>query len=298
MLNHLFNIPRAPHRVVVLGAKGFVGSTFTKRLKNQKINYLALGRQELDLQDDDAATKLATILNLEDVLVVISAKAPCKNYYMLFENIQMMKNVCDALKQKKVQQVIYISSDAVYADSMNKLDEKSPAAPSSLHGVMHLAREQMLQSVVARESLLILRPSLLYGLNDPHNGYGPNSFYRLAKAKQTIELFGKGEEQRDHVYIEDVAEIISMCILYQSYGTLNITSGEVTSFYNVAQMILSLMNVPNEIKSRPRNGPMPHNGYRAFDNQVCQNAFKDFKYTSLIQGLNFMMEQDLINERA
>ena len=26
----------------------------------------------------------------------------------------------------------------------------------------------------------ILRPTLVYGANDPHNGYGPNRFRRLA----------------------------------------------------------------------------------------------------------------------
>lgn len=293
MLNHIFNKPTLPKRVVILGAKGFVGGTLTQRLRKEEIECLPLGRQELDLQANDASTKLAAILNAEDVLVVIAAKAPCKNHHMLFENIEMMKNICDALKLKRVQQVIYISSDAVYADSMDKIDETSSAAPTSLHGVMHLAREQMLQSVVERESLVILRPSLLYGLNDPHNGYGPNSFYRLAKASLNIELFGKGEEQRDHVYIDDVAEIILMSILHQSYGLMNITSGEVTSFYEVAHMIVNLLKAPSEIKSKPRNGPMPHNGYRAFDNRICENAFKEFKYTSLIEGLNFMYEKEL-----
>ncbi len=288
MLNHIFNSPVMPKRVVILGAKGFVGSTLVNRLKKANIPYLELGREDLNLQASDSGLKLAQILNIEDILVVISAKAPCKNYSMLLENIEMMKNVCDALKQTKVQQVIYISSDAVYADSMEKLNEKSPAAPSSLHGVMHLAREQMLQSVVERESLLILRPSLLYGLNDPHNGYGPNSFYRLVKAKQNIELFGKGEEQRDHVYIDDVAEIITLCISHQSYGVMNITSGDVTSFYDVAHMIVDLLKAPCEITSRPRSGPMPHNGYRAFDNLVCENAFKNFKYTTLMEGLRCM----------
>ena len=28
--------------------------------------------------------------------------------------------------------------------------------------------------------LCIVRPTLVYGANDPHNGYGPNKFIRLA----------------------------------------------------------------------------------------------------------------------
>ena len=218
MLKHFNSQTTKPKRAVILGAKGFVGSATVKRLIKDNIEVLAIGRQEIDLSEKNAANQLAQILRPDDALVVISAKAPCKNHDMLLQNIQMMKSVCDALVKQPVQHVIYISSDAVYADSMSKLSELSPAAPSSLHGVMHLAREQMLQSVVAENSLAILRPSLLYGANDPHNGYGPNSFYRLAQAGKSIELFGEGEEQRDHVYIDDVGELIYLCLLHRSYG--------------------------------------------------------------------------------
>ena len=40
------------------------------------------------------------------------------------------------------------------------LTEASPAAPTSLHGAMHLAREQMLLSVAGPIPLAILRPTL------------------------------------------------------------------------------------------------------------------------------------------
>ena len=65
---------------------------------------------------------------------------------------------------------------------------------------MHLVREVMLRSALTAP-LAILRPTLLYGAADPHNGYGPNRFRRLAAAGQDIVLFGEGEEQRDHVLI-------------------------------------------------------------------------------------------------
>ncbi len=288
MLNHINKSPTPPKRVVILGARGFVGAATVKKLTAENIPYVALGRQDIDLTSASAADKIADYLEADDALVVVAAKAPCKNYNMLLENIQMMKSVCDALVKQPVKQVIYISSDAVYADSMDKLSESSPTAPTSLHGVMHLAREQMLQSVVQKEALVILRPSLLYGPNDPHNGYGPNSFYRLATAGKPIELFGYGEEQRDHVYIDDVAEIIYLCLAYKSYGVLNITTGEVTSFSEIVDLLNSSLNKDIEVKSRERQGAMPHNGYRAFDNTTVQKAFDSFKYTSLVDGLKKM----------
>ncbi|MDF1756997.1 MAG: NAD(P)-dependent oxidoreductase [Legionellaceae bacterium] len=288
MLNHVNTQPTSPKRVVILGAKGFVGSATVKKLMGEDIPFLAIGRDEIDLTSTSAAEKLADKLLADDALVVIAASAPCKNHSMLLENIEMMKSVCDALIKKPVQQVIYISSDAVYTDSMGKLNESSLAAPTSLHGVMHLAREQMLQSVVSKESLVILRPSLLYGANDPHNGYGPNSFYRLAIAEKEIALFGQGEEQRDHVYIDDVAEIIYLCLTYRSHGVLNITTGEVTSFADIINLLNNSLGKAIEVEYKPRNGAMPHNGYRAFDNETCKKAFSSFQYTMLADGLNKM----------
>jgi len=286
MLNHLNEKPINPKRVVILGAKGFVGSATVKRLKSDDIEVIAIGRDQIDLTEKGAVEHLVKQFRSDDAVVVVSAKAPCKNNDMLLQNIQMMRSVCDALVIKPVQQVIYISSDAVYADSMGKLSESSPAAPTSLHGVMHLAREHMLQSVVDTEALAILRPSLLYGAGDPHNGYGPNSFYRLALANQSIALFGQGEEQRDHVYIEDVVALISLCLSHRSYGILNITTGDVVSFAEVVEIIGKVTNKSIDINFRPRSGAIPHNGYRAFDNTVCQCAFSNFQYTGLADGLN------------
>lgn len=148
---------------------------------------------------------------------------------------------------------------------------------ASLHGVMHLAREIMFTSEV-KAPLAILRPTLIYGAADPHNGYGPNHFWRLARSREPIRLFGKGEERRDHVSIDDVAEVTT-CVIYQrSAGALNIATGTGTSFREIAEMVLRISNWPVPIEEVPRTGPMPHNGYRAFGTTSCRAAFPDFSF--------------------
>ncbi len=73
----------------------------------------------------------------------------------------------------------------------------------------------------------MLRPTLIYGAADPHNGYGPNRFCRLAAAGEEIVLFGEGEERRDHVAVEDVAEIAFRVLMRRSRGVLNLATGDV-----------------------------------------------------------------------
>lgn len=284
MLEHMNASSKAPTRVVVMGSGGFVGGALVARLLQGKVPVLALSRQEVDLLSANAVERLASLLRTTDVFIAVSALAPCKNSEMLIKNMIMARAMVRALAISPVAHVINISSDAVYADSAGPLTEASCAEPGTLHGVMHLARELMFQAEVPAP-LAILRPSLLYGVSDPHNGYGPNRFRRLAEKGEDIVLFGEGEERRDHVYIDDVAEIVTRVILMKCKGVLNIATGQVHSFREIAQRIVALSDRRIGIRGSPRSGPMPHNGYRPFDIAACHAAFPDFRYTHLQEGL-------------
>ena len=291
MLKNLCPSPVSPGRVVIVGAGGFVGAATEDRLIASGIEVIAITRQDIDLLSDGASGQLASILLDTDTLVFIAAQAPVKNSAMLIDNLSMAVAVCAAISSIQVAHVIYVSSDAVYADSDRPLDETSCAHPASLHGVMHLAREVMLAEV-CKEQLCILRPTLIYGANDPHNGYGPNRFRRLAQRGEELALFGAGEEQRDHVYIDDVAEIIARCVVHKSQGILNIATGTVTSFVDVAKKVATLAPRTPTIKNTERSGPMPHRGYRAFDPSATARAFSDFCYTPLEIGLALSQKQE------
>lgn len=283
-LEHLNAAAQTPKRVVVLGAGGFVGGALRRRLRKVSVPVLALARGEIDLARAGAAAALTGLLAPGDSLVMAAAAAPCKTNAMLIDNIAMMAAVCEAIERVAVGHVVYISSDAVYADEPRPLSEASPAEPSSLHGAMHLAREVMLREA-CRAPLAVLRPTLIYGDGDPHNGYGPNRFLRLAAGGKDIVLFGDGEERRDHVLIDDVAEVARLALLRRSRGVLNIATGTVWSFREVAEKVAARFDPPPAIKGGPRRGPMPHGGYRPFDIALCKRAFPEFAYTPLDEGL-------------
>ena len=138
---------------------------------------------------------------------------------------------------------------------------------------------------VCTAPMAVVRPSLIYGAADTHNGYGPNQFLRLALADKEITLFGEGEEQRDHVFVEDVVDILRLIILHQSKGVLNVATGTVESFRRVAEIVTEFFVPQTIINTKPRLGPMPHKGYRSFDITLCRKVFPEFRYTSLAEGL-------------
>ena len=284
MLKHLFEKSTLPNRVVILGSAGFVGAACHQRLESLGVSVLPLPRTELNLTTPEAGDCLSEILQPEDSLLFVSAKAPVKTESMLIENLKMATSICEAVKKSPVQHLVYISSDAVYADSDHPLNENSCAQPNSLHGVMHLAREVML-ATAWQGPLCFLRPTLIYGSGDPHNGYGPNRFMRQTKKGEDIFLFGEGEERRDHVWIQDVADLTCRVLCHQSTGTLNIATGTVVSFHEIAEQITQLAPNSSQIKGSVRSGPMPHNGYRPFEKSATALAFPDFDYTLLPEGL-------------
>lgn len=284
MIAHLHDTPRKPSRAVVLGAGGFIGGAVARRLRSEGMEVAALGRSSCDLLAPDSATGLAAELRPNDTLVFVSARAPVKNVAMLMENIRMSEAVCAALKERPVAHVVYVSSDAVYKDSAEPLSESSCAEPGSLHGVMHLTREVMLRNEFSGP-LVFVRPTLVYGIDDPHNGYGPNRFRRLAAEGKDIVLFGKGEEQRDHVAVDDIAELIMRLVLHRSTGAVNAVTGEVVSFRTLAEFIATQFDPPVTIKDSSRVGSMPHNGWRPFASSAALAAFPGFEFTPWQDGV-------------
>lgn len=283
MLEHLNATPAKPARVVVIGAGGFVGGNIVKRLKSDGVEALALTRRELDLMAADATDKLRAVLRPGDSVVMVSAKAPARNTAMFMDNLRMAEAVCRALEAVTVHHVVYISSDAVYADDAHPVTEASALAPSTLHGMMHAARELMLKSST-KAPFAALRPTLIYGPGDPHSGYGPNRYRRQAAKGEAISIFGEGEERRDHVFVEDVASLAALMLSHRSQGALNAVTGVATSFHDIAQMIAK--QFPNgRVVSQPRPGPRPHLLHRHFDITNCHKAFPRFRFTPLADGL-------------
>ena len=250
-------------RIIILGRNGFVAKNLIKLLNKKKIEYLAFSKKNINLEKKISVNALQKIIKSNDQIVFISAVVPVKDNLMLTKNILILNHVVEVLKKVAFKQILYVSSDAVYDDDANIITENTSRTPVSLHGNMHLLREKTLTNFFD-DKLCIIRPTLIYGKDDPHDGYGPNKFLRQVVNSIDVSLFGNGEEQRDHVHVKDVVETIFYCLQNNFRGSLNVTSGKVISFMNIAKECIK-KNKKVKIKLLSRSGPMPHGGYRKFN---------------------------------
>jgi UDP-glucose 4-epimerase len=285
MIRHLTSETN-PLRVVVVGSSGFVGQDITRTLRESGTEVVALTSADVDLTKPESIDTLGRMIGEPDSLVIVSAITPDKgkDAATLMRNLAMGQHLSAFLEQAKRAHVVYISSDAVYADDANPVREDSCCDPSSFHGLMHLVRERMFAEAVRKTATpyLILRPCAVYGGGDTHNSYGPNRFLRTALNDHQISLFGQGEEKRDHIYIKDLSRLAALCLARSSEGVLNVATGQSVSFFEVAEKIAQLCGDGVEIKGSPRANPVTH---RHFDVTNIHKAFPGFVLTSLDDGL-------------
>ncbi len=285
MLKHLGS-PSDPVRVLILGARGFVAAATASYATSLGWNTRAVASSEVDLTAPASVDRLAAILSPDDTLIVVSALTPDRgrDIETMMCNLAMGQHVCAALERRPCAHVINVGSDAVYDDAANPVRETSNIFPTPFHGVMHFTREHMITDTCRRLKVpvALLRPSLLYGPRDTHNGYGPNRFVRTAVNEGRIALFGNGEEQRDHVFIDDVARLITEVTRRRSEGVLNIATGRSHSFGQIASLIARFAPRETKIEPSTRSNAISH---RHFDVSALIAALPGFRFTTLEDGL-------------
>ena len=286
MLKHTCLTPIRPGRVIVLGGSGFIGGHLVKEIEFSGIEACGISSSSLDLTATGAIPALAETVRRDDTLVFAACLTRDKgdNLPTLMKNLAMAENVGLFLENHGCAHLIYLSSDAVYKDGVSLVREDSPCEAGGLYSLAQLAREKMMSHAAGKAGipLAILRPCGVYGFGDTHNGYGPNRFLRTAVSQETISLFGRGEETRDHIFVGDVCRLIRMCAEHVSTGTLNLATGRAYSFAELAEFVCQAVGKGVKIEHLPRNGAITH---KQFDITATLKAFPTISFRSLEEGL-------------
>lgn len=273
-------------RIVVLGASGFVGRHVVTRAEQLGWEVLGLSSRDIDLATPTGATVLSRLLRVGDTVVHGAAIVPARNAKDLIQNLLMTQSVIEAIVDHNISQLVVISSDAVYGNESGVITESSNCSPDSMHGIMSLAREMMFGDLDV-PVVTFVRPAPIYGKGDTHNSYGPNRFISQMIAGGEIVIFGEGDAIRDHVFIEDVADVVLRIITDRESGVINIASGESISFAKIAEIVCLAGPTGSKIKV---SGSESTPTFRHFDISRLLHLYPDYDPVSPAAGTRRVIE--------
>ena len=284
-------MPDSFSRIVLLGHTGYIGKRLAIALGKAAPGVPVVGRSvtELDLTSTEAPAALERLFDGNAALVICAAikKQLGDTLDALAQNLAITTSICRALASTPVKRVVFFSSAAVYGEDVQHgtITESTPVQPTSFYGIGKFTAERMLAkatSPYAATSLLMLRPALVYGPDEPGYYYGPSGFLQKARAGAPITLWGDGTEFREFLFIDDVVELTTRLLFGAAAGVLNVVSGASYTYATALDAIERMTGKRPATDSRARTkDKVDHR----FDASALMRACPGFAFTPMEEGL-------------
>jgi UDP-glucose 4-epimerase len=281
-------------RIVLLGHTGYIGSRLAKAFAEIDPRIPVVGRSlhDLDLTHADSAPELESLLDPDAAVVILAAikKQLGDNHEVFSQNLAITHTICRAVAARPVRRVVFFSSAAVYGEDVQHgiISETTAVQPTSFYGIGKFTAERLLLRAVEqqrgpeRAALLVLRPALVYGPDEPAYYYGPSGFLRKALAHEPITLWGDGTELREFLFIDDVVELTARLTFGSTTGVLNIVSGTSCTYAQALDAVAALTGARPAVTSRLRTkDKVDHR----FDPAALLASCPGFRFTSMKDGL-------------
>lgn len=145
-------------------------------------------------------------------------------------------NLLLSAKEHGVKRFIFTSTSAVYRETTQLAYEFSQLAPKTPYGISKMAGEAYVQTLFP--SSVVLRLGNVYGPRQVpigENQVVPRMLRHFLYGDD-FSIHGDGEQKRDFVFVEDVAEAFLLGI-WGKPGTYNIATGHRTSVNDLARFV-------------------------------------------------------------
>jgi UDP-glucose 4-epimerase len=214
--------------VLITGGAGFIGSNLAARLaaagdRVRILDDLSMGSRsyldgiphELIVRSLAERAAIDSAVSGVDAVVHLAARAGIPDSIAdpvgTFEvNVARLLDVLDAARLAGARRFVFASSNAAAGDHEPPADERDLPHPVSPYGASKLAGEAYCQAYAATYGLAAcaLRFSNAYGPRSLHKRSVVAAWLRSALAGQPIEIHGDGEQTRDFVFVDDLADAV------------------------------------------------------------------------------------------
>ncbi len=172
-------------------------------------------------------------------------------------NVRGLINVLGLAASNQTSKVIFASSAATYGTPQYlPIDEKHPQLPESPYGITKMVAEHYLRYFAASAGLryTALRYGNVYGpRQDPNGEAGVIAIFSgRILAGEPIRIDWDGEQQKDYVFVGDVARANLLALDRADNEIVNIGTGIGTSVNALHQAIASVVGKDVEIVHAPK----------------------------------------------
>lgn len=168
-------------------------------------------------------------------------------------NIRGSIKVIEAAVKASAKKVIYASSAAVYGiPQYLPIDTAHPISPLSPYGVSKFSVEKYLEMSYRLYGLnyTILRYANVFGPRQDALGEGGviSIFMDAIVRGEKLTIFGDGEQTRDFIFVDDVAEANVQSLKLGSREVHNISTGNEVSLNELISIIMDITGVAEKPK--------------------------------------------------
>lgn len=209
------------------------------------------------------------------------------------ENILGSINILNFCKKHGVKKFIPASTAAVYGiPEKLPLDEEHNTTCLSFYGISKLTMEKYTE--LFGVDYIIFRFANVYGPRQSAHGEAGvvAIFADKMQNNEDITIHGDGEQTRDFVYVEDIAQVCLKAIESDVKNeTINVSTNTAISINKLFEIMSQNYNYKKTpIHSEERFGDIKHS---ILDNTKCKNMLRFVPATSVEEGLKTLIAQPI-----
>ena len=243
-------------KIGVTGGTGFIGRYLLKE-GCDKYEFVVLtsgksDRNRIESPNVNYVVGDYSLGNLEDVfcqcdaIVHLGARRSSPEnenaFHNYYDNLEFSENVFSVARDLGIDNVVNISSTAVYDDTLKApFYEEMAVAPINFYGVSKRTIELIATMYNKKYDMNIksLRLAQVIGAGE-RAGYILSVFTDLCKEGKKLPVYGKGRSGKEYIYVKDVVRAIFAAVENaQSRGIYNIGSGVFTPNRQLAEAFCS-----------------------------------------------------------